>query len=508
MMGRPYLAAFLLGPFGALAFAPFYFWPGLLVLGPLVELLRRVATPGRGFLVAAVFGFTYFLAGVYWVGIAFYADAATFGPWAVPAVLGLCFILGLTVGVAGLLTNLVAWRSRVARILAFAVAWTLTEILREYGPQFPWNPVSSIWAGSDAALQNVAWAGTYGLSLITVAAFAAPALLFQATALRRWALAVPAVLAALLVAAGWARLHLLAPVEASGVSVRIVQGNIAQGADYSAKLRRDWFERHLQLSRRPVERLPTLVVWPESAVPYQIEQEPLVRELLAEATPPGGHMLVGGDRFETGDTGPVISNSMFVLDAGGAILGRYDKVDLVPFGEFLPFRSVLGALGMGKLTQGSLDFSRGHGRATLSAPGLPPVSPLICYEAIFPGRATLDGARPQWLLNITNDAWFGDSTGPHQHLAQARMRAVEEGLPLVRAANTGISVVTDAFGRIVARLPQDEAAILDAPLPPALAEPSLARRHGGIVLTLLLAGGTLAAAYVERRARMTSAYIP
>jgi apolipoprotein N-acyltransferase len=215
--------------------------------------------------------------------------------------------------------------------------------------------------------------------------------------------------------------------------------------------------------------------------------------------PPGGALLVGGDRYDLDKRPPTASNSLFVLDDHGDVTARYDKVDLVPFGEFLPLRPVLRRVGLKKLTSGTLDFVPGPGRVTLPILDLPPASPLICYEAAFPGRATASGERPAWLANITNDGWFGTSSGPFQHLAMARMRAVEEGLPLVRAANTGISVVTDAYGRILARLGLNESGVIDVALPAALPEPSPARRAGALLFPALLLIVAALSFVVDRR---------
>jgi apolipoprotein N-acyltransferase len=261
-----------------------------------------------------------------------------------------------------------------------------------------------------------------------------------------------------------------------------------------------WLRRHAELSLQPGDPPPKVVVWPESAVPYEIEREPEVRRFLARAVPPGGALLAGGDRYELERQPPVAHNSLFVLDERGTVRARYDKVDLVPFGEFLPFRALLGRIGLEKLTRGSLDFLPGPGRVTLDVPGVGPASPLICYEAAFPAEATAPGGpRPAWLVNITNDGWFGVSSGPYQHLAMARMRAVEEGLPLVRAANTGISVVTDAYGRVRERLGLNRTGVIDTWLPGALPQASFARRHLLLVTLGLLLLAAAVSVVIERR---------
>ena len=304
------------------------------------------------------------------------------------------------------------------------------------------------------------------------------------------AIAAPVVFGLIVLGAGAWRLYAAPVLPDTDVRLRIVQANVSQHHKWDPELRAAWFRHHLELSRSPHDPPAQIVIWPESAVPYDVEVEPEVRNILAEATPPGSVMLVGGDRYEFDRRPQVAHNSLFVVDSGGVLRARYDKVDLVPFGEFLPFRRVLKHLGLRKLTEGAIDFAPGPGRVTLQLPNLPPASPLICYEAAFPGEATATGERPAWLVNITNDAWFGRSSGPFQHLVMARMRAIEEGLPLVRAANTGISAVTDAYGRIRARLGIGETGVIDALLPAPLPEASFARRHGTwLLLALLVAVG-------------------
>jgi apolipoprotein N-acyltransferase len=286
------------------------------------------------------------------------------------------------------------------------------------------------------------------------------------------------------------------------VHLRLVQADIPQHLKWDLEKEIGWFRRHLDLSRQPAAEPPDALVWPESAVAFSLEADAVGRGYIASLLKPGAYALVGGDHVVVED-GKVVSaaNSLFAIDSKSDILARYDKANLVPFGEFTPFRAVLGRLGFGKLVESTVDFTPGPGRVTLALPGLPPFSPLICYEAVFPNEGALLSPRPAWLLNITNDAWFGTSSGPYQHLAMARMRSVEEGLPLVRAANTGISVVTDPYGRVLQRLGLGETGVIDARLPEPLPAASPERRLGrmllaGLTLVLLLLGFA-----VERLAR-------
>lgn len=477
----PVTGCMLLGAAASLALPPLHLLPALLAFSLWLALLHAAAglraVAARGF----AFGLGWHLAGLYWIGIAFFTDAERFGALAVPAVIGLAALNALFPMAAALLARARRWRSPIAAAAALALAWTLGDGLRDdvlLG--FTWNPLAIVWAPVPALLQPAAWVGSDGLSLLTalIAVLPGAALLGDTTRPRRGP-ALAAALLVLLAGAGAARLALVRPEPDPGVGVRIVQANVAQHHKWDPEKRALWLRRHLALSIEPAAEPLALVVWPESAVPYQIEEEPELRRVLGEAAPPGGVLVTGGDRLELDADPPTASNSVFVLDTAGTVLARYDKVDLVPFGEYLPWRPLLGRLGLEKLTQGTIDFVPGPGRRTLRLPGLPSLSPLVCYEAIFPGRAVDPADRPAFLLNLTNDAWFGRSPGPYQHAAMAVLRTVEEGLPLVRAANTGISLVADARGRTLARLELGRMGVLDHPLPGRLTTPTLYRVSRG-----------------------------
>jgi apolipoprotein N-acyltransferase len=288
------------------------------------------------------------------------------------------------------------------------------------------------------------------------------------------------------------------------VALRIVQGNIAQGHKWRDDLRAAHFRHYLALTAAVPPPTPeagegqVVVIWPETASPYLLESDAMAREFAARALPPGAVLIAGTPRLERlpeGSSPPVrIWNSLVGIDAAGAIVGLYDKHHLVPFGEYVPLRTVLP---LETIVPGNLDFSAGPGPRTLTLAGfdVPPFSPLICYEVIFPGNVTARGERPAWLLNLTNDAWFGVSSGPFQHLAAARLRAVEEGLPLVRAANTGISAIFDARGRTVGTLGLGETGVIAAPLPGVLPATPFAMAGGiipfGLAALAVLAGAVL-----------------
>jgi apolipoprotein N-acyltransferase len=453
------------------------------------------------FLLGWAFGVGQFAAGLYWVGIAFFVDAPAYA-WMVPfAVAGLAAGLAIFTGLVTLAVWLVPWYG-VARVLTFAVAWSAAEWLRGHVlTGFPWNLQATVWSFSDIAVQPVALFGAYGLTLVTVFAALAPATLVAAGGpWRRWgASAVAAVVIAAMFGGGALRLD-AAPTLGSDtvadVRLRLVQANIPQQLKWDPELRRDHLERHIEMSAGgPDSEAVTHVIWPETAVSYFLENTEGLRGALARAVPDGGRLLTGLPRFEGGGDDTVLYNSLVALDQEGATRARYDKFHLVPFGEYVPFSRWLP---LERLTPGRLDFSAGPGPRTLRSDGLPPFSPLICYEAIFPGNVLNAEDRPEWLLNITNDAWFGVSSGPYQHLASARLRAVEEGLPLVRAANTGISIVVDAHGRELHRLGLNRRGTIDADLPRALETMTVYARLGDLPFAGILAIVLILAGYLRK----------
>jgi apolipoprotein N-acyltransferase len=498
---RTHLGALAGGAITALALPPLHVWPALLGFALLLHLLRRTERPRSAFALGWWFGFGYFLVGLYWIAIAFFADAERFGALAFPVVVLLCAGMALYPALATWLAMLYRWRSPSAAALALAIAWIVAEALRErlFGG-FPWNLTGYVWSGSDAISQLGAVTGIYGLSLMAVALGALPAgLLEPGGRARWWPVAVGAAFLGLVWIGGTVRLADARPEEVPGVRLRLVQGNVPQQDKWRPEMRNQWFSHHLNLSADGAQDI-THVIWPESASPYPLGQVPEARALVARVVPPGGLLLTGGERFDFSQEPAKAWNSLLVVDDAGAIRAHYDKHDLVPGGEFMPLRDLLGRIGLSSLARGGLDFQAGPGRTTIDLPGLPSFSPLICYETIFSGRVFAPGERPAWLLNITNDGWFGESTGPYQHLAMARMRAIEEGLPMVRAANTGISVVVDPWGRVQARLGLGETGVLDTALPEPLPPTVFGRARWWPVLGAVCAS-LLVMALIEARAR-------
>jgi apolipoprotein N-acyltransferase len=519
--------AFAAGALSTLALPPLNLWPIPFITFPVLVWFVDGAAVGRGgavissFVVGWWFGFGYFLAGLYWIGHAFLVDAKTFGwllPFAVTALpAGMALYTALGLALARML-----WTRGAGRILAFAFALTLAEWLRGHLLSgFPWNTfgyllVSPLWLAQGAAL-----IGIWGLTFFALAIYASPAVLADdfADTKRPWAVLASgaAVLIALATFGAW-RLARTPTQYREGIRLRIMQPNLPQDAKFNYAQKQQVMSRYLTLSDRPTEdastglRNVTHLIWPESAFPFFLTREPDALAQISGLLRPGGTILItGGIRPPVGNPDATITrayNSIYVVGSDGSILSVYDKVHLVPFGEYLPFQHALEQLGLVQLTKRRGGFLAGDRRRNQHIPGAPDFLPLICYEIIFPADAVPHsdrpgpvyahlgryvgwpfvagtGARPGWMLNLTNDGWFGLSAGPYQHFEQARIRAIEEGLPLVRAANTGVSAVIDPLGRIVKALPLGAEGVLDAQLPQPTARTLYARAGDGPFAAIL-----------------------
>ncbi len=510
---RVLASAFIAGSLSTLALAPLGWWPVMVItMSGLVMLLDRAAEPAttvfrrarRFALIGWWFGFGYFLIGLYWTGFAFFADAARFA-WMAPfGVLllpaGLALFHALAAGLASLL-----WKRGPGRILLLAIAFFCAEWLRGHVlTGFPWNALGYTLTADEALMQAASIFGIHGLTLIAVFVFAAPATLADRSLPASMRAMLPAVALAMLISGlvwGHHRLSWPAPDDVAGVRLRIVQADIAQADKWKPELRDAIFARYLELSRgegagAPGEDGITHVIWPESALPFLYYLDTEIRDEAARSAfagllGPTTTLILGAERAlsEPGENGrrliSAVFNSVLVLAPDGSVVDHYDKAHLVPFGEYLPFQTTLEAIGIRQLTNLPGGFSAGRGFRAMRAPGLPPFQPLVCYEIIFPGALSLP-SRPAWLLNLTDDGWFGNSAGPHQHLHQARVRAVERGLPVVRAANTGISAIIDAYGRVRASLTLGTSGHLDTPLPGALGSTIFGTQGHVVMLTTLI----------------------
>jgi len=492
--------ALFAGAVGALALAPFDVAPAMAVpLTAAVWLIDGAAAPGRRFSLAAIrsaaaagwwLGFGYFLASLWWLGSAMLVEADQFA-WAIPlAVLGLPAALALFPAFGFALSRLL-WSSGSLRIFALAAGLGASEWLRGHIlTGFPWNDFGMALAGAGPIGQAASLIGLPGLDLVAILIFAAPATMVDRRPGQRFLSNAAAWTAAFLLltlaAYGALRLGTSGTEYVDGVKLRLMQPNLPQDAKFKPENGQEILRRYLALSDRATGPGRTGIsdvthlIWPESAFPYVLSREPQALAAIARALQ-GKILITGAARIEADGGGKrgKIFNSIEVLQ-GDRILAFYDKTHLVPFGEYLPLENLLRPLGVSHLVPGTWD--QGQGPRTLTAPGLPQIAPLICYEAIFPGEAAprdKGGKRPQLLLNVTNDGWFGRTIGPYQHFAQARLRAIEEGLPLIRVANTGISAIVDAYGRTVESLPLGEEGVIDGQLPKPAPETFFARWGGG-----------------------------
>jgi len=495
----------LAGLAAALAHPPWGMLIGLLGYGMLMRELDRLGGPRRwpaALLLGWISGMGYFVPSLLWLAHPFEVDREAQG-WMAPfAVILMSAILATFWAVAAATYRFLA-RREPSRILLFAASMIGLEWLRGHlFTGFPWDLVGESWRAGSWPSQAAAWVGAYGLGWLTLVVASAPFVVFEGRPGRRVASLGLAVLVGLYVV-GWFRLAHAPAVTENGPLVRIVQANVKQESKYDARLFASIVSRYLELSARPVQgapgRRPDIIVWPEGAIPAAFEdylgEGSWTRDAISKVVSPGQTLILGGYRYGALVNGePIAFNSLaaFTPVAGRlTLVGLYDKFRLVPFGEYMPFDSVATRWGVKQFVHVGDGFTPGPQPAPLTAPGLPTLQPLICYESLFPGLtregARHTGVRAAWIANISNDAWFGANIGPRQHLNLASYRAIEEGLPMVRATPTGISAMIDPYGRILpgARLSQGAYGVIDARLPAAL-KPTVYNRWGDAPLTAML----------------------
>jgi apolipoprotein N-acyltransferase len=486
------MLAVVAGAISVLAFAPVHAWPVLFVsLGLLVWLLdgchANHAELGRvkcAALTGFWFGFGYFLTGLYWVAEAFLVEPWRHG-WLIPLVMttlpgGMALFFA---GAAALAMTL--WRPGPARVFALAIAFGLAEYARGHVlTGLPWNLLGYGLAATLPMMQTAAIFGVYALSLLAVLLFASPFAIWapQGSGLARprgTAILVLVFTVALALGAAWGYARLAqGDAGTTGVRLRIVQANVDQANKWRPENSVEIFQTYLDLTKSGGGKGGldgiSLVVWPETAVPFFLAESSQALAAVGELLPDGTGLVVGSGRIveERDAQDRLVStrvyNSLLAIGDKGEILDVYDKIHLVPFGEYLPFQDFMESLGIFQLTGVRGGFSAGSGSRLLAIPGAPRARPLICYEIIFPDEISDSGPRPSWLLNVTNDAWFGGSAGPYQHFHQAQLRAIEQGLPVVRGANTGISAIIDPYGRVLGELGLKKEGVVDGVLPRAL----------------------------------------
>jgi apolipoprotein N-acyltransferase len=516
---------FLAGIAAAMAMPPLYLFPGLFVGLTLAVWLIDGSEPGRSrlsvrgwwsaFRIGWWFGFGYFLAGLWWLGAAFLVESDEF-LWALP--LG---VIGVPAGLAvfhglGFMVARLIWSGGMRRIFALAVGLGGADILRGHLlTGFPWNSFGQAFGASLPSLQAASILGLEALTLVAVIAASAFATIGTGrTFLRRWFAPVLSIaLLGAIAAHGFLRLdahgglsaQLTPETSVPGVSLRIVQPNVSQREKNRPGAAEPILKSYLELSDRATSPEAsglgdvTHLFWPESPFSFILADEPTALRMIGDALPPATTLITGAVRIDrsSAEAGQRVFNALQVVGHDGVIAASYDKVHLVPFGEYLPLADILARFGLRQFITTPGGFQAGGLRPLMRVPGLPPFLPLICYEAIFPSYARGLEERPELIVNITNDAWFGATFGPLQHLEQARMRAVEAGLPLVRSANTGVSAVIDPYGRIVRSLPVGQQGVIDSGLPKVAAEP-LASRFG-MLFTLCIVAVSFLLAIIRAR---------
>jgi len=477
MAGWPrYGLAFMAGAIGALAMAPFDVMVAMLVtMGTAVALLDRSPNAKSAALSGWWLGFGYFVAGLWWLGVAFFVEPEFI--WAVPfGILGLPAVLASFFGAAFWVAFRI-WQPGPARIGILAMALGGSEWLRgTVLTGFPWNSIGMAFGDHLVLAQAASVIGMHGLTFLAIGLFAAPVLMFDPGP---WGKRFSGPVFSIVVVTtlyGLGTLRLTAPESAAvaGVKLRLMQPDMPLDDRFSRSHAAEILHRYFELSTKG--SYPSLsgmegvthLIWPETSFPFLLDAEPKARADISSLLQNSTLLIAGAVRAEDGPDGEArrYFNAIQTMDPMGTIVATADKAHLVPFGEYLPFADILSRLGLRQFIQSPGGFTPAHQRQLLTIPGLPPAIPLICYEAIFPAEIIPQGSeRAGWILNITNDAWFGLTPGPWQHFAQARLRAVEQGLPLVRSANNGASAIIDGYGRIVVFLPLGQVGVIDGLLP-------------------------------------------
>ncbi len=503
VLRRKFWLAILCGAFSTTALPPLSWVWCLPVTWSLIYYMwahpSRVESGKFRFRIGWGFGIGYFAAGLYWVSYAFLVESDLYG-WLIPfALAGLGIGLGLFIGAAFWLAGRFKTSGSLTWVL-FASSWMLMEWVRGWiFTGFPWNGQGVVWAPFPIWAQGAAYVGGLGLSFFTVLVMTAPAagVLGAFGDSRRFLRGFCVLLCGLglQLGIGWQRLPVESLPNQPDVKLRIVQPNIPQTEKWAPDRRYDDILNMILMSQQTGWSGVTHVIWPETAVTYPLNSEgEFYLRLVAQAAPRQGWLITGSPRRTPKNHPLQVWNSVYAIDSHGGIGSVYDKSHLVPFGEYVPFSQYIP---LTKLTAGRVDFTPGTGPRTVVLPRTPPYSPLVCYEIIFPNQVVDQSSRPDWILNVTNDGWFGLSAGPYQHFALAVLRAIEQGLPVVRAANTGISGVVDPYGHVVAQIGLGHKGVLDVYLPQPLVK-TLYSRCGDWV-PMLMAVVFVLLAFIQSR---------
>ncbi len=496
---KKYFIAFLLGIFSTLAMPPISFWPSLFITFPiLIWLIDGVKLTQRNssgvqkqvFKIGWSFGFGYFLVSLYWLGSSFLIEPEKFA-WALPfAVTLLPAFLGLFYAVPLAVLSLF-WTNGPERLITFSVAIFIADLLRSYiFTGFPWNLIGHSLTGQLELMQSVSIFGLLGLSAMAALIFSTPAILAgplgndekspdkpsEGLLSKILPLSFSVLVIFSLYGFGAHRIREEGPTKfIKGIELVLVQPNISQKDKVDLKKRPSALLKTIELTETlpPLDQTKNhqrLIVWPETAIPFALNRSPTILTRLDEMLAEGSTLISGAFHVESnqnlkGANNYKVFNSLFVVNDHGEIENLYDKNHLVPFGEYLPFPQLFRAIGLSAIADERGGFKTGPKPSPVQLKTMPSFLPSICYEAIFPLPSTTGSSGAKWLLNISNDGWFGNTVGPHQHLHQVRMRALETGLPMVRSVNGGISAIFDGIGRIVKKTSLNKKVIIVSAIP-------------------------------------------
>lgn len=509
---KRWLYLVIMGALTSLALPPAFLVPFIFITFPILYIYTEYSRSAKdAFFVGWWFGFGYWLIGIYWVAFSILTEADKFW-WLVPfAVIGLPMMLAVYTGIATVVTYLVP-RQRWQKILVLAVMWVLSEMLRSYVIAFytlygfPWNYIGYVWNVTNYTMQLGSVIGIFGLSLLTMIIALLPALAVTIKEEKGEYIisymgiykVMAVILTIIIIHSGFGvyRIHTTRLTMFEDMNIRLVQPNQTEHHKWHPVKKRAVVRKHIEMSQAPGAEKMQAIIWSESSVPYAIEENKEVMDEIKKAIPEGGILLTGAMRGERDESGEYknIYSTLHAIDNEGGIRGVYDKYRLVAFGEYIPFRWMLPIDSI----VGGTDFSKGPGPQTMITNRILPFSPLICYDAIFPQSVVNKGKQADWMLNITNDAWFEKrlqltkdttlqlSTGPYQHFQMVRMRAVEQGISIVRVANTGITANITPLGQVVGSIPLGKEGILDTNLIAPLATKTIYSRTGDTLLLLLM----------------------
>jgi apolipoprotein N-acyltransferase len=496
-----YAASLFLGLLLGLTTAPIYAFPLLFISFPLIlHILSFVQNRKEAFWLGFLYGFGFFLTSTYWVAFSFLVAGDSYA-WATPLIIlivpsffafyiAIVFLLLFTLNIKSL-----------AKVIVFSAIWTGLEIIRGYSlllidtTGFPWNLIGYSWSFSDHVPQIISISGIYGLSFLTVLIASLPYLSLRDFIIYRKLSVSPILFSLTLLAAlqifGMQRIP--NEQEFTNLNLRIIHPNITKHHGFQRKNLINNMNKHIKLSAA-YNSSADLVIWPESGVSFPVDKDDDDFTFLKAAIPQGAFLITGAPRYEKS----LYFNSILLLNDEAKVVNYYDKINLVPFGEYIPHRKLIPFDSLVNLGQ---DFTAGKSLKTFNVKGSN-FTPLICYDGIFPHQVA--SPKSEWLLNITNDIWFyraingiNISSGPYQHFDIIKSRAIEEGLPMIRAANAGISAVIDPYGRVIEKLGLDEEGVIDSKLPKKTSKTTIFSKYGNKPIFALI-GFILCLAFIKK----------